>query len=316
MYYQFQSMDYPFVQIKEVVSFDKNKALKSSFVDFKLNVYSNVAKGVPLAQITKIVGAPTSITFSLAIKDSVSGATLATGDLLFTNAYGDEAFVRYYFNTADFSTVASGYLFEGYFCFNKLNDLINEFKLDTGGVSTSLDLEPATTALFSNHRVDAIRSKNALPLILQTTDKVYVDTDGGNGVSGNVKLIAGNNCSISIEKSINTVIVAAQRNANDSQEELCGVWKEKVFAADNTTKDVLCNEVVYSISGVKPDSNGNVTVKADRPLVCSSLTRAKVAEYNSQFNGILGQFSGIMSFIYIGLPSSADNPSVVNCNIP
>ena len=65
MYYQFQAMDYPFIDIIETLAEDKGQALKASFVDFKLNVYSNVVAGIPLAQIVRITGSASSITLSL-----------------------------------------------------------------------------------------------------------------------------------------------------------------------------------------------------------------------------------------------------------
>jgi len=316
MYYQFQAMDYPFIDIIETLAEDKGQALKASFVDFKLNVYSNVVAGIPLAKIVRITGSASSITLSLAIKDSKSGVELGAANLAFNNSHGSEDFVRYHFDSSDFATVAPGYSFEGYFCFNQLNDLIAAFSEYTSGLTTLLKLEPATTAVFCNHRVDSIRCQTAKPLILQTTSSTHSYTDGGVGAVGDVKLIPGNNCTISIQKSTNTIIVGAQRNANDLVEEQCGVWSEKILPASGLSKDVLCNEVIYSISGVTPDDNGNVIVQALTPLICSSLTADEVQTYNSAFNGVLSQFSGIMRFVYVGLPRTANNPSVFNCDNP
>ena len=100
MYYQFQAMDYPFIDIIETLAEDKGQALKASFVDFKLNVYSNVVAGIPLAQIVRITGSASSITLSLAIKDSKSGVELGAANLAFNNSHGSEDFVRYHFDSS------------------------------------------------------------------------------------------------------------------------------------------------------------------------------------------------------------------------
>jgi hypothetical protein len=306
IYGGFQSTSYPFVEVIEPISYERGKALKSSFVDFRLNVYSDVATAVPIVKMVNISGAESTVTCCLHVLDSNTNTVIAAGCLDFgDNTYAYQEFVRYHFDTSDFTVFVPGYVLEGYICFNKLINLIQAFAdAQYGAVLT---LEPTTVALFSNHRVNNIYCRTAKPLIAQTAASKYISDS--NPVSGAVKLVAGNNCNISVQSATKTVLISAQRNANDSTVERCGVWSEKV-----STKDILCNEVIYSISGVTPDDNGNVTFDAVAPLVCSSLTATEITATRPEFTGALSSFGSIIRFIYVGLPQAQGNSSVFNCD--
>lgn len=304
MYDTFQTISYPFVEIFEPISYERGKALKSSLVDFRLNVYSDIAAGVPVVEVTSINGTSAAISFNVQVTDSKNSAIIARGTFTFQNdGYATQDFIRYHFDNTDL-TVTAGYSVEGYFCFNRLSDLISAFAdAEYGAV---LKMEPTTVALFSRHRVNDFYCRSAKPLLTQTSQSRYVEDN--NPVTGDVKFVAGHNCSISVQSSTKTIIVSAQRNANDSDTERCGVWANKV-----SPKDILCNEVIYSISGITPDEQGNVKFDAVTPLVCSSLTASEVAQNNPQLASSLSAFPSIIRCIYVGFPQSQGNSSVFNC---
>lgn len=307
MYDTFQTIAYPFVEIIEPISYERGKALKGSLVDFRLNVYNDSASGVPVVKVYKIFGTANNITFCLKVFNSLNDKLLASGCLTFANdSYATQDFVRYHIDNTDFSDyVEPGYVFEGYFCFNQLSSLIAAFVgAEYGAILT---MEPATVAVFGQHRVSEFYCRTAKPLLAQSKNDKYI-TDP-NPVSGAVKLVPGHNCSISVQGATKTIVIAAQRNANDSSTERCGVWSDKI-----SSKDVLCNEVIYSISGVTPDTNGNVKLDAVSPLVCSSLTATEIASNSPELASALSSFQSIIRFIYVGFPQSQGNTSVFNCS--
>ena len=200
--------------------------------------------------------------------------------------------------------------YDGYVCMASPIQLVEAFNsVDSGllPIAVGAPLEASTTSVFGDHRVHSIKCRNSKPLIEQTVESQYEFTS--SSCVGDVKLVPGNNCSISILPATRTIVVSAQRNANGTQEEQCGIWKDKVGE-----KDVLCNEAIYSISGAEPDENGDVQVRTEIPLAVSSLRGQDIAELDPAFSGAVSQFPHIMRFIYVGLPKSAGNPNVLDCN--
>jgi len=306
MYTAFNQIAYPLVNVNSG-SIEQVQALRSSLVDFKIYVTGDDFSTVPnvtLVSMHKAVGEPLKLTLHLKTDGLLLGHTTLNVD---NNVYATQEFVRYYFNSDDWTLVYDGYNVEGYICLNKAQTLFQSFASETP-ISINIDFEPSTVVVLNNHRVHQITCRSAKPLLTQTpSSRYYAESEP---VLGDVKLVAGNNCAISVLPSTKTIIISAQQGANDSGDELCGVWSEKV----DSSKDILCDEAIYRISGVDPDSNGNINIKAETPLITSSLTKQNLVNIAPAFNNILNQFPHIIRFIYIGLPQSADNASVFNCD--
>lgn len=306
MYDYFSNVDYPLQRINTGATSQLN-ALRKSLVDFKLYIAGDYFAEVPvvtLFSVHKPAGQPLKLTLIVTTNTLLGIAHLEFED----DSYATQEYVRYYFNSDDFTSVASGYSFEGYICFNNLQLMFEPFTSSIH-IFTVTPFEPSTVVVLCKQRVHQITCRSALPLLLQTGDNRY--TDESAPVLGDVKFVAGDNCTISVVTSTNTVIVGAQEGANDSPNEQCGAWAEKVGP-----KDILCNEAIYSISGVEPDDNGDVRVLAQSPLVVSAFTQDVLTGLNPDFapGPTLPDFSHIKRFIYIGLPRSADNPNVFNCD--
>lgn len=306
MYNYFSNVDYPLQSVTAATTSQRN-ALKKCLVDFKLYIAGDSFAIVPkvvLFSVHKPAGQPLRLTLTV-----TSNITLGIAHLEFADdSYATQEYVRYYFNSDDFAQTEPGYSFEGYICFNNLQSMFAPFGLPEP-TFTVTQFEPSTVVVLCKQRVHQITCRSALPLLLQTGDNRY--TDESAPVLGDVKFVAGDNCTISVVTSTSTVIVGAQQGANDSPNEQCGAWAEKV-----SEKDILCNEGIYSISGVEPDDNGDVRVLAQSPLVVSAFTQEVLTGLNPDFapGPTLPDFSHIKRFIYIGLPQSADNPNVFNCD--
>ncbi|MFN9113136.1 MAG: hypothetical protein ACK5XN_23955, partial [Bacteroidota bacterium] len=79
-------------------------------------------------------------------------------------------------------------------------------------------------------------------------------------------------------------------------------------------KDVLCGDVVYSISGAVPDEQGNVRILADSPLSVNTLNRQTLQELAPDFSiPLVTVPTEVNSVIYIALPAGPNNASVFNC---
>jgi hypothetical protein len=304
MYTAFNQIDYPLVAFNSG-SAAQIKALRSAFIDFKLYVTGNVFPAAPkvtLVSIYKQIGQPLKLQLTLTSSTTTLGSAVLN---IPDDQYATQEFVRYYFDSDDFIPIA-GYKIEGYICITRAQDLFSPFSASQP-IFINRDFEPGTIVALSHHRVDQLTCRYAKPLLQQTPTSRY--TNESEPVLGDVKLIPGNNCTISVLPSTKTIIIGAQRGANDSGDELCGTWSDKV-----NQKDTLCNEAIYGISGVNPDSNGNINITAQSPLVVSNLTALDLANSAPQFNQVLNQFSHIIRFIYVGLPQSENNPSVFNCD--
>ena len=234
-----------------------------------------------------------------------------------TDVFNQE-FFRVHFDTSDFLGVGNfndalypyvpppyGFYYDGYITLSG-NRIIVAFN-STVATPVMVDFEPSTVAVFSGHRVDSLSCRNMKPLLVQTSDNRYEYPS--DGCTGDVKFVPGANCSISVQPATRTVVISAQKNANDTQEEQCGAWNDKV-----SDKDILCNEAIYSISGAEPDDNGDIQIKADIPLTVSSLRAQDITVFSPDFSAALSEFQHIMRFIYVGLPKSAGNPNVLDCD--
>lgn len=306
MYDYFEHIAYPLESLSSLNSIQQ-QALKSAFVDFRMNVYS--AEVDQLVQLTVKTLDCSSNSLKLDVDVRLLGRAepvLARATLEFPNdSYASQQFVRYHFDSSDFTNLDPAYTLEGFFCFSNLDVLIATLA-PFGPIGISSRMELSTISIFSHHRVEQISCRNALPLLNQSSTTRYGPTSAA--VLGDVRFVPGNNCTISVQPATRTILIGAQQNANDSSEEQCGIWSEKVG-----DKDILCNEAIYSISGVEPDSSGNVQIQASNPLTVSSFTIDEMRTNYPAFSAVLSPFSHIIRFIYIGLPQSAGNPSVFDC---
>lgn len=304
MYTAFNQIAYPLVEFSSG-STEQVQALRSCIVDFKVYVAGDwfpTTPKVTLVSLYRAPGQPLKLLLTLNIDTVLLGSAILN---IPDDAYASQDFVRYYFDSDDFPLV-SGYKLEGYIALSKAQILFQTFAA-AQPIAVNAVFEATTAVVLSNHRVHQITCRSAKPLLQQTPASRY--TDESQPVTGAVKLVAGNNCTISVLPSTKTIIIGAQQGANDSGDELCGTWSEKV-----SSKDILCNEAIYSISGVDPDSNGNINILAETPLAVSALTAADIQGVAPDFSGVLGGFSHIIRFIYVGLPQSAGNASVFNCD--
>lgn len=305
MYDTFSSISYPLASIAGNSS--QIDALRKTLVDFKIYVTGDSfveAPFVELVSLHKAPGQPLRIKINLFVGPTLIGDPVLQFE---DDAYAAQEYVRYHFNSQDFPTLAE-YSVEGYICFSNLQNLFTAFAA-AEPIFVSAAFEPSTVVALCKQRVNEITCRSALPLLQQQTD-ILRYTDESQPVVGDVKLVAGDNCTISVLTNTHTVIIGAQQGANDSRAEQCGPWVEKI-----NSKDILCNEGIYSISGVEPDANGDVKIVAQSPLAVSAFTRAELNAVNADFvnSSVLSGFSHIIRFIYVGLPQSSDNPNVFNC---
>jgi hypothetical protein len=304
VYDAFSSISYPLASIAGNSS--QIDALRKTLVDFKIYVTGDSfveAPFVELVSLHKAPGQPLRVRINLLVGPNVIGnPVLEFAD----DAYATQEYVRYHFDSQDFPTLAA-YSVEGYICFSNLQNLFTPFAASEP-IFVYAAFEPSTAVALCKQRVNEITCRSALPLLQQTDTLRY--TDESQPVVGDVKLVAGDNCTISVLTNTRTVIIGAQQGANDSQAEQCGPWVEKI-----NSKDILCNEGIYSISGVEPDANGDVKIVAQSPLAVSAFTRAELNAVNADFlnSSVLSGFPHIIRFIYVGLPQSSDNPNVFNC---
>jgi hypothetical protein len=315
MYDYFKTVAYPLKGSDwNYFSDTQNNILKSTIIDFDLKLYLYSAPQEerlttePRVVLSKIqVPADNSslnITLDIYINELVASGTLS----FLNDSVANEEFVRIYFSNNDFSNILlAGLTFNGFICLNKYSNLIN-FMTNQEFNTPNIEFEPTTINVFSRHRVNKITCINSKPLIKQTSTSIYEQAQ--NPVSGNVKFVPGNNCTISVRPQINTIVISAVSNANDTPEETCGVWKDKI----PNSKDLLCSEVIYSIAGAKPNDFGNVEISANSPLTVNALPKNNLPNpFKTLINGSNPGFSHIMHYIYIGFPQSDNNSSVFDC---
>jgi len=310
MFDYFKDVSYPLQDTDVLASADDAQIdlLKQALIDYKVQVYNAISSEAITATVKDVRSGEQLIRFTLALSDSSGGVEL----LGVFNSSSDD-FIRFHFS-ADASDIATADSFlgtwqnsnihiSGFFCFKGLGSFTTG-QINTTGLEFAL--EPSRIAVFSKHRVDSIVCQNALPLLVQTVTNRYEDPQAP--ALGHVKLQAGNNCLISIQPALNTVVISAQNQANDTSSEVCGVWKDKV-----SDKDILCNEVVYSISGVEPDNNGDIKVAGDAPVTVNALPLEDLPEpFINKIQNSQESFSDIIRYIYIGLPKAGDS-SVFDC---
>jgi hypothetical protein len=283
--------------------------LKGLLVDFKCYVYTS-DQPTPitafLVQIRKLSSSELLLNFKLIFSDNVSA------DLPFSIVSNNDEYYRMYYDTSD--AVLSEELdpntiiptFEGYLTVSKSETFLAQIPT-VSYAGLQIPIEPACFSVVTQHKVDQIQCQYAKPLYIQSTQTPESNyTNLSTPLTGHLKFKPGMNCAITLQPTTNSIIIAAQRNANDSPEEVCGIWADPV-----SPTDALCSEGIYAISGVAPDSSGNVNIKAELPLISSIISSATVQQ--TRFSNLASSYSYVNNFIYVGLPETADNGSVFNC---
>lgn len=298
----------PFLGKTTALSDFQADLLKETFIDFKLAVYSNEVAEPPLVYLDDlIVSSSFRVLFlNLRIKfkgDSgyINAARIVLPIDLSNSMFDQEADIRIHFDSNDTvsgsidSRLAS---FDGHVSFKNVRKWETGFPISINLTNSKIMFEPSTISIIGNHVVSSIRCQSAKPLITQTIDEPYSPVS--LPVTGKVNFIGGNNCIVNLQQSNNTILLSAVRNANGTNEEICGVWKEKVPGAED--KDVLCNEAVYSLGGAYPDDSGNIVITGTYPISVSSLTFEQLPD---KFKSSAAAFSHIDKFIYVGSPARA-----------
>ena len=294
-------------------------SLKELFIDFRLNLYVNtwpatIVSTPPVIYISKFEATNAE---SLNIRLTVRVANplqIISSDLLSLGNSAEE-YVTYHFDSTDFPSLPDGMQIEGFICMSNIAKFLASYPTFIQGpiVRDYPAVSPAAVSMFTGHRVSSIACRNTLPLLCQSPEAKYLAVS--SPVVGDIKLVEGSNCVISIQPSTNTVVVSAQIDANiPSGESNCGKWGEQISVPSvSCISDTLCNEVVYSISGVSPDDAGNIQIQAEAPLAVNSLTKDTVPD---PFKPILtsSEFSSIIRVIYVGLPQGQNNSSVFDCD--
>jgi hypothetical protein len=304
----FKNTQYPLVPFQGTNTvLDEAQAdfLKEHFLDFKLALYSKFISSPPLVYLDKLHTTNSEVVVEFAVRVKFLEEEIYTNagtiSLNFDfNAFNFSEFARAHFDSADVvdldSRISS---LDGHVSFKNLHSWNAVFDVPLNLTESKLLLEPSTISVLGNHIVDSISCQSAKPLILQTLAEPYnaISTP----VTGKVNFIGGANCVISLQNSNNTLTIAAVRNANGSNEEACGIWKDKIPGAEE--KDVLCNEAIYSLGGAYPDDSGNIVISGNYPISVSSLTREQLPE---KFQNHLGSnYAHIDKFIYVGVPTRA-----------
>jgi hypothetical protein len=282
--------------------------LKSTLIDFKLVVYSNRLAEPPLVYLDEIVLDSGFTVLFLNIRAKFVGAAeyinagrIILGFNLNDAMFDNEANIRAHFNADDIvpqsldSRISS---IDGHISFKDLRSWQSGFPVTVNLTQSKIMFEPSAISVIGNHAVNSIRCQSAKPLITQTLEDGYTAVSAP--VTGKVNFIGGDNCIINLQQSNNTVLISAVKNANGTEDEVCGIWKEKVEGAE--TKDVLCNEAVYSLGGAYPDDAGNIVITGTYPISVSSLTLDQLPD---KFKNLATSFPHIDKFIYVGSPARA-----------
>lgn len=298
----------PFLGKTTALSDYQADLLKETLVDFKLAVFSNEMIDSPLVYLDEVYSNSGIVILYLNLKAKFKGSTNYTNAAriflpfnLNDSMFNNEANVRIHFDSGDVipqsldSRISS---FDGHISFKNLISWQTAFPATINLTESNIMFEPTTISVIGNHIISSIRCQSARPLITQTLNEPYGSIS--EPVTGKVNFIGGNNCIVNLQESNNTVLLSAVRNANGSNEEVCGIWKEKVPGAED--KDVLCNEAVYSLGGAYPDDSGNIIITGTYPISVSSLTFEQLPD---KFKSSAASFSHIDKFIYVGSPARA-----------
>lgn len=310
----------PIIEIGGVFSPEYVTSINELFVDFRLNLYVNTWQADTLLQVSitrfETIGGNINIELTAEYIDPLGETILIIKSNLLSLGNTAEEYVTYHFDSTDFPSLPPQTQIEGFICMSNLAKFLityPTFTLADPPERFKGIFLPTTLSMFTGHRVSSIACRNTLPLLCQNPDDKYLAVS--SPVSGDVKLVEGRNCIISVQPSTNTVVVSAQIDANvPSGESNCGKWAEKISVPSvSCISDTLCNEVIYAISGVSPDDNGNLQIQADAPIAVSSLTTQSVPD---AFKPLLtgSEFSSIIRVIYVGLPQGQNNSSVFDCD--
>jgi hypothetical protein len=320
---------YPLVPFTHKVSLSEYQSdfLKSAFTDFRITIYSNKINGPVFGYLTLIRAAGTAVQVGFDFKAKTINDShlklICTLTLDFDSTFSSSnsaltGFVRAHFDNTDCVFVATDAItaIDGYACFvglHRWKDVFSSLSLQESNIM----LEPATISVIGNHRVESFACQFAKPLIIQAENlqsSTYSSLSAP--VTGNVNFIAGNNCIITLSPISNSLLISAVRNANNSPEELCGVWKDKV---PESTKDVLCNEAVYSLGGAYPDDGGNIAITGQYPITVSTRAKDDLPDSPKAAVSSNSGLNHIERFIYVGtvareLESVCEPPTIETCN--
>lgn len=297
---------YPLVPFTHKVALSEYQSdfLKNAFTDFHITVYSNKIAGPVLGYLTGINSSGNSLKISFNFKakltdtDSLQSVCDLVLDFDSAFALSESSFngsVRVHFDSADCVNLDSANVsaVDGYACFvglTRWNTVFNNLDLK----ESKILLEPTCITVVGNHRVESFKCQYAKPLIVQAAnpdESPYYPVSAP--VSGNVNFVGGNNCLITLQESSNTVLISAIRNANGTDQEVCGVWAEAISDAD-----VLCSEATYSLAGAYPDDNGNILITGQYPLSVSTRPKESLPDPIAAF--VETPYKHIKTFIYVG----------------
>lgn len=317
----FKQAQYPITSFKSSLTElndTQADALKETFLDFKITLYSNDITAPPLVYLSKVIRSNSIIQLVISIKVKfadnqyvVAGRIVLPfeiGTSIFSSNYPSDT-IRVHFDSSDAVDLDNKIQhIDGHASFKNVSTWLDTFKTSVNLETIPVLFEPSTISIIGNHSVSAIRCQSAKPLINQTAGDRY--TALSDPITGNVNIIGGNNCIVSLQQINNTVLISAVKNANGTEEEICGIWKDKTATS---AEDILCNEGVYSIGGAYPDESGNIIISGDYPINVSSLTRDQLPENFSNYIG--NNFSHIDRFIFIGTPTRALDSACAPINV-
>lgn len=270
--------------------------LKSLLIDARFDLYGNYTS-VSRLYLSRIVVTKANLSFHYTVQISFGLNTNGQpAEFMFTfdsdASYKHDSMVR-----VDFDSDTTPYIgtltgsFRGYVVFNRLSDLFQLVNTGspivvTGNTTKPIAELPGSDIALTQPTPAATRTlvlgRSFVPTVVHQVTKAKVDsltaytsvplgsedpdlyTPVGT-FAGDVRLVAGLNCSLLVSKTANTLTISAQRNANRTAAEACGVWPDAVAPSD-----VLCDEVFYAIAGATPDDRGSVTMQVTYPLSITS----------------------------------------------
>lgn len=303
MYEPFKHNQYPIVPFSSITGLNETQAdfLKTHFIDFKTQIYSNTINNAVYVYLVRVLHEADKILFYFTFT-SKSYEIAALLKLEFDLANPDlSQFVRVHFDSSDFEFINSDITaINGYISLFDIPSFVPMFSSNNPNNTIRLMLEPSTVSIIGNHRVDNFKTQFAKPLLIQSESSTEIYEPVSEPVTGHVKFVGGNNCIITVQEVPNNVVISAVRNANGTPEERCGIWNQPV-----ASKDILCDEPVYSLGGAYPDNDGNIVISGQYPLSVSVLTNEEVRNQLPNFS-INSSYNHIANFIVIGSITGQD----------
>lgn len=136
-------------------------------------------------------------------------------------------------------------------------------------------LERALVQVQKGHVVDHFevfnepRTFSELPCMSSSGgESSYQPAPYGDSVCGDVRFREGYNCSITVLPTANAIKFSAKRGAGDGEAcaDIPKTWAEMTLASKGLPLDgaVKCDEVITSINGLEPDSDGEFSIRGGR----------------------------------------------------